>query len=150
MKRRTFIKAVGSTSAVALMTPPMILKAAEWQPQPGLENSFTNPLRSDGPWVVWHWTDANQTKEGITANLEAMVDSGIAAANLFSFPPGGGTVVEEPAAPLTPEWFDLINHAVREAGRLGIALSMQISAARPAGRGYLPSCPNSRSYGVKT
>ena len=100
-----------------------------------------NPLRSDGPWVVWHWTSANQTKEGITSNLEGMSKVGIAGATLFSFPPHDGfhTAVEHPAAPLTPEWFDLVTFAVTEAGRLGIDLAIQISAGwATAGGEWIP------------
>ncbi len=116
---------------------------AEGKIPAGLENSFRNPLRADGPWVVWHWTSANQTKEGVTSNLEGMAEAGIAGATLFSFPPGagmgGGTVLTDPAAPLTPEWFDLINHAVTEAGRLGLVLAIQVSAGwATAGGSWIP------------
>ncbi|MCW3807043.1 glycosyl hydrolase [Plebeiibacterium marinum] len=98
-----------------------------------LETSFINPDYSYGPWVVWHWTSANQTKEGITSNLEGMAEAGIAGATLFSFPSGGmgsggGTKIDNPAEPLTPEWFELIDYAVKEANRLGIKLAIQISA----------------------
>ncbi|MBN2028824.1 hypothetical protein JW824_01130 [bacterium] len=143
MKRRTFIKTVGGTSVIALITPPTIIRAIGQTSQSVLENSFINPLRSDGPWVVWHWTSCNQTKEGVTSNLEGMAAAGIAGATLFSFPPGqgfgGSTFIENPAAPLTPEWFDLITHAVTEAGRLGLHLAIQISAGwATAGGSWIP------------
>ncbi len=140
MKRRNFIRTTGVAGAFFFIATPESLKAlAEGKLQPGLENSFVNPLRSDGPWVVWHWTNANQTKEGITSNLEGMAKVGVAGATLFSFPPSGSTVVENPAAPLTPEWFDLVNHAVTEAGRLGITLAIQISAGwATAGGSWIP------------
>jgi len=144
MERRNFIKITGGTGAFLFFATPGALKAlAESTPGKGLENSFVNPLRSDGPWVVWHWTSANQTKEGVTSNLEGMAAAGIAGATLFSFPPSdgfrGSTVLENPAAPLTPEWFDLINHAVTEAGRLGIELAIQISAGwATAGGDWIP------------
>ncbi|MBN2480789.1 MAG: twin-arginine translocation signal domain-containing protein [Bacteroidales bacterium] len=140
MERRDFIKATGAAGAFFVIATPESLRAlAEGRMQPELENSFINPLRADGPWVVWHWTNCNQTKEGVTSNLEAMAATGIAGATLFSFPPGNGTVVENPAAPLTPEWFDLVNHAVTEAGRLGITLAVQISAGwATAGGSWIP------------
>jgi len=144
MERRNFLKITGGTGAFLFFATPGALKAlAEGTPTRGLENSFINPLRSDGPWVVWHWTSANQTKEGVTSNLEGMAAAGIAGATLFSFPPSdgfrGSTILENPAAPLTPEWFDLINHTVTEAGRLGIELAIQISAGwATAGGDWIP------------
>jgi len=144
MKRRDFIKTSSSAGALFFIATPQSLKAlTEGKLQPGLENSFTNPLRADGPWVVWHWTSANQTKEGVSSNLEGMAAAGIAGATLFSFPPSDGfrgqTILEHPAAPLTPEWFDLIDHAVTEAGRLGIELAIQISAGwATAGGDWIP------------
>lgn len=144
MERRNFLKMTGGTGAFLFLATPKAIKAlAKGDLQYGLENSFVNPLRSDGPWVVWHWTSANQTKEGVTSNLEGMAAAGIAGATLFSFPPGqgfgGSTFIENPAAPLTPEWFDLINHAVTEAGRLGITLAIQISAGwATAGGDWIP------------
>ena len=132
MKRRNFIQITGAAGAAFCVLTPQTLKAFASGDIPSLENSFINPLKSDSPWAVWHWTSANQTKEGVKSNLEGMDKAGIARATLFSFPPGGGmggsTFVENPAAPLTPEWFDLMNYAVTEAGHLGIELAIQISA----------------------
>ncbi len=144
MKRREFIKVTGGTGVMFCLLTPQSLKALSERDYSGLENSFVNPHRLVGPWVVWHWTSANQTKVGVTSNLEGMAEAGIAGAALFSFPPGGmgsggGTFIENPAAPLTPEWFDLINHAVTEAGRLGIELAIQISAGwATAGGDWIP------------
>lgn len=143
MKRREFFKVASGVGVGLYLLTPHSLKAFSEGDFRGLENSFINPLRSDGPWVVWHWTSANQTKEGVTSNLEGMAKVGIAGATLFSFPPGesfrGNTIVENPAAPLTPEWFDLVNHAVTEAGRLGIDLAVQISAGwATAGGDWIP------------
>ena len=140
MERRKFIQITGSTGAVFLLSPSVLLNTYVQQSQSSLEKSFTNPVKEDGPWVVWHWTNANQTKEGITSNLEGMAKVGIAGATLFSFPPSAnGTVVENAAAPLTPEWFGLIEHAVSEADRLGITLAIQISAGwATAGGSWIP------------
>jgi hypothetical protein len=129
---------------LCLLTPQS-LRALSQEDYSTLEEHFINPQHSYGPWVVWHWTSCNQTREGVTSDLEGMAAAGITAANLFSFPPGGrgfgggGTVVENPAEPLTPEWFELVNHAVAEAQRVGITLSMQISAGwATAGGDWIP------------
>ncbi len=135
MHRRTFIQ-LASGTAVYLTTAPYFstFLHAPGRPDDTAAALFINPPAEAGPWVVWHWTTANQTREGVTADLEGMAAMGIAGASLFSFPPGEssfrgpGTVVENPSAPLTPEWFELVHHAVSEAGRLGITLALQISA----------------------
>jgi len=145
MKRRTFLQVAGGTGAIVLFTPAGILASCRQGKKTALENSFLNPLLSDGPWVVWHWTGGNQTKEGVTSDLERMAAAGIAGASLFSFPSGGRSffggspVVENAPQPLTPEWFDLVHHAVSEAGRLGITLALQISAGwATAGGSWIP------------
>lgn len=142
MKRRKFIKYTGGAGLLCLLSPQLI-KAFTDADFSTLEDSFINPNKSVGPWVVWHWTAANQTREGITSNLEGMTEVGIAGATLFSFPTGfgsgGGTYIENPAEPLTPEWFELIEFAVSEAGRLGIDLAIQISAGwATAGGSWIP------------
>ncbi|RKD90861.1 alpha-L-rhamnosidase-like protein [Mangrovibacterium diazotrophicum] len=144
MKRRDFIKLTGSAGAVFCLLTPQSIKALTDGDYAGLENSFINPQRSVGPWVVWHWTSANQTKEGVISDLQGMAEAGIAGATLFSFPTGGmgsggGTVIDNPAEPLTPEWFDLIDLAVNEADRLGLKLAIQISAGwATAGGDWIP------------
>ena len=55
MLRRDFIKTTSAAGAAfCLLTPENLLAFCEGDFS-GLENSFVNPLRADGPWVVWHW-----------------------------------------------------------------------------------------------
>ena len=42
-----------------------------------LEQGFKAPPDSARPWVYWFWLNGNLTKEGITADLEAMRRVGI-------------------------------------------------------------------------
>jgi hypothetical protein len=42
-----------------------------------LKNTFANPPDSECPWVYWCWLNSNVSKEGITADLEAMKRVGI-------------------------------------------------------------------------
>ena len=63
--------------------------------------------------------NGNVTKEGITADLEAMKQIGLGGAEIFNadcgIPPG-------PVKFNSPEWHELFTHAVREANRLGLQL----------------------------
>jgi len=86
-----------------------------------LEKGFAQPPDSAKPHTWWHWMNGNVTKEGITADLEAMKRVGIGGAQIFSvdcgIPPG-------PVKFFTPEWREMMKHAVKEADRLGLELSM--------------------------
>ncbi len=73
----------------------------------------------------WFWLKGVATKESITKDLEAMKDKGF-----------GGTLIGDNGAPIGPtgptfmgkEWQELFAHAVKEADRLGIELSINIQS----------------------
>ena len=74
--------------------------------------------------------NGNITREGITADLEAMHRVGISEANIITIgldwtPPGSVPVVDSKASPkLNPEFVDMVEFAAQEANRLGMTLSM--------------------------
>ncbi|WP_159520246.1 glycosyl hydrolase [Sunxiuqinia indica] len=75
--------------------------------------------------VFWHWIHGAISKEGITADLEAMKSAGLGGAYIFSIrgvtePPLFDPSVET----LSPEWWGMIKHAMSEADRLGLELGM--------------------------
>jgi hypothetical protein len=53
-------------------------------PHFNLEKNFQSPPESAAPWVFWYWYHASVSKEGITADLEAMKQVGIAGAYLMT------------------------------------------------------------------
>ncbi|NUM55864.1 MAG: hypothetical protein HUU46_19660 [Candidatus Hydrogenedentes bacterium] len=85
------------------------------------EIQFEDPPPSDRPWVYWFWKNGNISREGITADLEAMQRVGI-----------GGAILMEVALSVpkgqyeffSPEWRELFAFAVQEANRLGLVISM--------------------------
>ncbi len=90
-----------------------------------LAAGFVTPPDSARPWVYWFWLNGNITREGITADLEAMKRVGI----------GGVLIMEvDQGAPVGPadfmgaEWRELFKHAVAEAGRLGLEVNMNNDA----------------------
>ncbi len=82
-----------------------------------LENQFKDPPESAKPRTWWHWVDGNVTKHGITGDLEAMKRAGLGGCYLFSI---GGYFPEGPVKFKSPEWYDLLDHTVKEAERLGL------------------------------
>ncbi|TWU28657.1 glycosyl hydrolase [Bythopirellula polymerisocia] len=90
-----------------------------------LESGFTNPPSSAKARTWWHWINGNITKEGITADLEAMRQAGVQEAQIFNVNLGDP---QGPAAYLSPEWLDLFKHAGLEAKRLGLELGFHNGA----------------------
>jgi hypothetical protein len=85
-----------------------------------LQDAFQAPPVSARPQTWWHWMDGNITKEGITADLEAMQRAGIGGAHIFNIvgkPPG-------PVRFMSEEWIALFLHSVREADRCGIQIGV--------------------------
>ncbi len=84
-----------------------------------LARGFAVPPDSARPHTWWHWMNGNITKEGITADLEAMQRVGIGGAQIFNV---SERIPEGPVDILSPQWLDLIHHAAVEADRLGMEL----------------------------
>jgi hypothetical protein len=63
--------------------------------------------------------NGNITREGITADLEAMARVGIGGAQIFN---AGENIPHGPVEFNSPEWLGLVKHAAQESRRLGIEL----------------------------
>ena len=86
-----------------------------------LAGGFAAPPADAKPQVWWHWNNGNISKEGITADLEAMASAGIGGAHIFDVDSG------TPLGPVrfnTPAWDAMALHAHREAQRLGLKLTL--------------------------
>lgn len=90
-----------------------------------LARGFAAPPPQARPWVYWFWLNGNLTREGLTADLEAMQRVGIGGALIMEVDQGA------PAGPVAfagPAWRALFTHATREAARLGLQLNMNDDA----------------------
>jgi hypothetical protein len=87
-----------------------------------LEEGFRQPPEQTKPWCYWYWISDNISKDGITRDLEAMARVGIGGALI-------GNVVDKDA-PLgtvrifSDEWWAALEHAIREAGRVGVEIGV--------------------------
>lgn len=86
-----------------------------------LKESFLNPPDSTRPGVYWYFMDGNLTRESMTKDLEAMKKTGIG--NLVFLEVNVG-VPRGKVDFLSDEWQELFKHAVREAERLGIEITL--------------------------
>ena len=87
-----------------------------------LAEGFINPPDSVKPWVYWYWISDNNTKEGITKDLEAMAEVGIGEALIGNIG-YDGMKYGEPGT-LSEGWWQLIEHAVREGKRTGVNIGL--------------------------
>ena len=90
-----------------------------------LAAGFAYPPPEARPWVYWFWLNGNITKEGITADLEAMQRTGI----------GGVLIMEvDQGAPLgkqpfgSDSWREMFKFVCSEAARLGLEVNMNNDA----------------------
>jgi hypothetical protein len=87
-----------------------------------LSGSFLNPPPSARPQVWWHWVNGNVSKQGITADLEAMKRVGIGGGTICNL---GGFAPDGDAHFNSPLWWDDTKFAMTEAGRLGLELGVE-------------------------
>jgi hypothetical protein len=89
--------------------------------QTDLARRFKDPPAAAKPHTWWHWMNGNVSSQGITADLEAMQEIGLGGAQLFNvsegIPPG-------PVEVMSPQFRELVKHAISEASRLGLEICM--------------------------
>ena len=86
-----------------------------------LKKGFATPPDSVRPWVYWVWMDGNLTKEGITADLEAMKRAGIGGMILTHL---DAERIQLTRLVLPPVWEKHHKDVVKEAERLGLEISL--------------------------
>lgn len=96
--------------------------------QTQLEKDFLSPPPAARPWVFWYWMHGAVSKQGITADLEAMKQVGIGGAYLMPIKDTVTPLLYIPAArQLSPEWWEMVRYAMQECKRLGLQLGMHVS-----------------------
>lgn len=82
-----------------------------------LARAFASPPDEARPLTWWHWLDGNITKEGITGDWEAIKRAGLGGAYLFNC---GVGMPKSNVKFMQPEWLAMMDHTIKEAGRLGL------------------------------
>ena len=88
-----------------------------------LREGFLNPPDSTRPGVYWYFMDGNISKTAMTADLESMKKAGIGHVVFLEVNVG---VPRGPVDFLSEEWQDAFSHAVHEAERLGIDITLGV------------------------
>ncbi|MGA2362612.1 MAG: glycosyl hydrolase [Candidatus Aminicenantales bacterium] len=95
------------------------------RPSDPLARGFAAPPGEARPWVYWMWMDGNLSREGITADLEAMKSAGIGGAIICEVNVG---VPRGSVEFMSPEWRRFFKHVVIEAERLGLEITLNAGA----------------------
>ena len=110
MFKRSFLFFV-SFLALALITQGEAVDVAQ----------FRSPSVENRPWVYWFWNNGNLTREGITADLEAMQRVGIGGVLIMEVSVGAP---KGPVDYMGDQWRELFQFALSEAERLGLQVNM--------------------------
>ncbi len=105
-------------AAIALIMLPLCVRAAAID---DLKQGWSHPPESAKPWVYWVWMDANLSREGITADLEAMHRVGIGGVIIMEVDVG---VPRGDVKFMSPAWQQMFKHVCDEAKRLGIVIDI--------------------------
>ena len=96
-----------------------------------LERGFADPPREARLRAYWWWLNGNVTAAAITRDLQEMAEKGFGGALICD---AGGAEQDGndpvPHGPtfFTPPWRELYRHALREADRLGLEMSLNIQS----------------------
>ena len=85
------------------------------------------------PSTWWHWLDCNVTREGITADLEAMARMGYHEVQIFNASNGLPTGNIQY---LTPQWLEMLKWSAQEAERLGLTFCLHNCPGWSSSGGY--------------
>jgi hypothetical protein len=129
-KRRLVNAAVAGIIACAMQLQ------AQKPPVDALRAGFQEPPDAAKLRCYWWWLNGNTTDETITHDLEAMKSHGYAGAILVDADGSGQEGnLEVPVGPAigSPKWIEMFVHALSEAQRLGLEISLNITSRLDVG-----------------
>ncbi len=121
MKRREFIRNVSFTTTMGAIVPFSF--SCKQGGTSSLETFFQSPPDEARPWVFWFWINGNISKNGITADLEAMKEAGIGGF-IWMEVSGSYWAPKGKIKPNSKEWHDAFQWAISECRRLGLEFDM--------------------------
>ena len=121
MKKNRFVTWALALAMLAGIQPPAMAQST-------LQEQFCQMSSEEAkPWTFWYWMFGAVTKEGITADLEAMKRIGLGGTYLMPIKSvSQGAQYQGKAEQLTPEWWEMVRFSMQEADRLGLKLGMHI------------------------
>jgi hypothetical protein len=117
VKRRQFLQ----TCAAGALTLGVDADLSAQSASDPLEDAFRNPPSTALARTWWHWMNGNISEIGITRDLEAMKRVGCSGFQIFQV---GTGIPKGPVDYGSPQHIALLQHAAREAARLGLEFAM--------------------------
>ncbi len=140
-RREFFTTVAGGAMAAATGRVVFAQGVPADDPLEALSRIFLAPPDAAKPMTRWWWFGGAVTPGEITRELTFMRDAGIGGAEIQPVYP---VTVDDPAAGIrhhryySPEWFDLLRHASREARRLGLRIDLTLGSGWPYGGPFVP------------
>ena len=105
-----------------------------------LDENFREVPVADRPWCYWWWINGHVDKETITSDMEAMRRVGFGGLLMFDargyWDDKGHLVLPKPKMEfMSPEWRELLTFGIREAARVGLEVSVNLSSCAGALKG---------------
>ncbi len=114
----------------------------EYRTSTNIEADFLNPPDYARIRAYWWWLNSNVTKNCITLDLEAMKANGYGGAIIFDAGSSNYTVAKKTdAGPafLSDKWLEMFAHAIKEADRLNLEISINVQSGwNPGGPSVTP------------
>jgi alpha-L-rhamnosidase len=133
ISRRAFVASAGAVGLMLRCAPLLAGNGEAAAAQVGaLEQAFLSPPDSSKAWVYWWWLDGAASAAAITADLETMKAQGISGVLIFDAGLGGPSAPKGPLF-MSEEWRVNFRHAVKEAARLGLQVSVNLCSGWNAG-----------------
>lgn len=118
------------------------LHTSDTLPYAVIQKGFISPPAESRLRCYWWWLNSMATKESITRDLEQMKEKGYGGASIVDAGSSNYTVAYKTRAGpvfMSPAWMELYKHAVKEAQRLGIELSVNVQSGwNPGGPTITP------------
>jgi len=129
---------------VCLLTMVMFLASTACQVKTKKETNLATGFKQPGyearPRAYWNWLNGSVSINGLTRDLEEAKDKGLAGLEIWdteAMRNPDGFVPTGPAF-LSPESMAAIQHAMKEASRLGLTLGLITSSGWNAGGSWVP------------
>ncbi|MEP6748216.1 MAG: glycosyl hydrolase [Bacteroidota bacterium] len=107
-----------------------------------IQKGFVRPPGDTRLRCYWWWLNSMATKESITRDLEQMKANGYGGASIVDAGSSNYSVAKKTQAGpvfMSPAWMELYKHAIKEAQRLGIELSVNAQSGwNPGGPTITP------------
>ena len=115
-----------------LVVPVVTLALALTHAQPAAVRGWPEVRNEMKPWTRWWWHGSAVERDSLTAQLEALRDTGVGGVELT--PIYGVRGAEEWFIPyLSPAWVAMLEHTLAEARRVGLDVDMATGTGWPFG-----------------